>query len=400
MKNLTQEGFEVKDFLVVDQEVFLEGVREYLQGFVKWMFERAIQKELTEFLGRQPYERGKGYGNYRNGYYERDLITRYGVLEDIRVARDRNGEFETKLINRYKRKEKKIDRLIGDIFIGGISTRGMKRITKTLLGKGYSAGTISRINKELTEEMKQWLNSPIEDDIVYLFMDGLNLPVRRFAVSKESLLMVIGVNKQGKRRVLGVQLGDRESASSWGAFFADLKARGLKGKELKLGIMDGLPGLESAFEMAFPKAKIQRCIVHKLWNIGAKLPRSIQADCLAQCKRIFSAHSKEEALERFNEWKQNWERIAPSAVECFEKDIEVALSFYSFPKAHWKRIRTTNIIERAFKEFRRRTRQMDSFPNEECCLRCVFMIARNLNENWGKRRHMRFPMEEQGREAA
>lgn len=331
---------------------------------------------------------------------ERDLVTSLGVLEDIRVARNRAGKFETKLINRYKRKEAKIDRLIGDIFIGGISTRGMKRITKTLLGKGYSAGTISRINKELTEEMKQWLNSPIEDDIVYLFVDGLNLPVRRFAVSKESLLMVIGVDKQGKRRVLGVQLGDRESATSWGAFFADLKARGLKGKELKLGIMDGLAGLESAFEMAFPKAKIQRCIVHKLWNIGAKLPRSIQADCLAQCKRIFSAHSRESALERFNEWKQNWERIAPSAVECLEKDIEVVLSFYLFPKAHWKKIRTTNIIERAFKEFRRRTRQMDSFSNEECCLRCVFMIARNLNESWGKRRHMRFPMGEQEKQAA
>ena len=148
--------------------------------------------------------------------------------------------------------------------------------------------------------------------------------------------------------------------------------------------MDGLPGLEEAFEEAFPRAKIQRCVVHKLRNIAAKLPRAIQKDCLAQCKRIFYAASQEDAQERFKIWKDNWRAIAPGAVECLEKDLASVLTFYLFPKDHWIRIRTTNIIERAFKEFRRRTRAMDSFPNEECCLRCIYALAKELDERWSK----------------
>ena len=230
------------------------------------------------------------------------------------------------------------------------------------------------------------METSIEDNIKYIYLDGLNLPVKRFAISKESLLMAIGITTDGYRKILAVQLGDRESASSWREFFKDLKRRGLKGRQLELGIMDGLPGLEKAFIECFPKAKTQRCVVHKLRNIAAKLPRKIQKDCLDHVKRVFYADSYEEALERFKDWKKYWGKVAPGAVQCLEKDLESVLQFYHFPKQHWKILRTTNIIERAFKEFRRRTRQMDSLPNEDCCLRCVYAIACNLNETWSKRR--------------
>ena len=387
---VTKTLADVQNLREINQEVFLEDLAGYLREFLTHAFQKAIESELTEFLGYRPYQRVGGKDNYRNGYYQRDLVTGFGILERIPVARDRKGEFQTKILNRYQRREDKINQQVTQLFIGGISTRRMKKITKMLIGKGYSAGTISRINKQLTEAMKAWMNAPIEDDIRYVFLDGLSLPVRRFAVSRESLLMVIGITWDGRRKVLGVQLGDRESAHSWGELFKDLKRRGFKGEKLELGIMDGLPGLEEAFAEAFPKAKIQRCIVHKLRNIAAKLPRSIQADCLAQCKRIFYAVSLEEARKRFQDWKLNWQKVAPGAVECLEKDLEVVLTFYLFPKAHWIRIRTTNIIERAFKEFRRRTRAMDSFPNEECCLRCIYAISLELDERWGKRRISRF----------
>lgn len=187
----------------------------------------------TRFLGYKPYERGVEKENYRNGRYRRGLGTRWGDIKNIEVARDRKGEFESCVLEKYRRREKRIDREIQALFIGGISTRKMKKITKMLLGKGYSAGTISRINKKLTEEMREWLSAPIDDDIVYLFMDGLNLPVRRFCVSKESVLVVIGIDSAGHRRILGIQLGGKESAASWREFFKELKARGLKGSKLK-----------------------------------------------------------------------------------------------------------------------------------------------------------------------
>lgn len=391
MKRKITKGTEnVQSLREINQEVFLDDLACSVRQFLTYAFQKAIELELTDFLGYQPYQRGGAKYNYRNGYYQRDLVTRFGVLEKIPVARDRKGEFQTSVLNRYQRREEKINREVMALFIGGISTRRMKKITKMLIGKGYSAGTISRINKELTEAMKAWMNAPITDEIRYVFLDGLNLPVRRFAVSRESLLMVIGISWDGRRKVLGVQLGDRESATSWRELFKDLKRRGFKGEKLELGIMDGLAGLEEAFEEAFPKAKIQRCIVHKLRNIGAKLPRTIQSDCLGQCKRIFYAASLEEARRRFQDWKANWQKVAPGAVVCLEKDLEVVLTFYLFPKQHWIRLRTTNIIERAFKEFRRRTRAMDSFPNEECCLRCIYAICLELDERWGKRRISRF----------
>jgi putative transposase len=389
-RKVTETGEAVHHLREINQEGFLDDLAEYIRGFLTMSFQKAIELELTEFLGYPPYERGVPKNNSRNGYYQRSLVTRFGVLKGMSVARDRRDEFEPKVLKRYQRREDKINHEVMALFIGGISTRRMKKITQMLVGHGYSAGTISNINKQLTADMKAWLTAPIEDDIVYVFLDGLNLPVRRFTVSRESLLMAIGISRDGRRRVLGVQLGDRESASSWGEFLKDLKKRGFKGKHLELGIMDGLPGLEEAFGEAFPRAKIQRCLVHKLRNIAAKLPRSIQKDCLAQCKRIFYAASLEEARKRFQDWKINWSKVAPGAVECLEKDLEVVLSFYLFPKKHWVRIRTTNIIERAFKEFRRRTRAMDSFPNEECCLRCVYALAQQLDERWGKYRIARF----------
>jgi len=201
--------------------------------------------------------------------------------------------------------------------------------------------------------MRAWLEQAIEDNIIYIFVDGLNLLVKRFTVSKESLLVVIGITADGYRKILGIQLGDRESSASWREFFKDLKRRGLKGENLIMGVMDGLPGLESAFIEAFPNTSVQRCVVHKLRNIAAKLPRKIKRDCLAHAKRIFYAGSHEEAEERFHAWKDAWEKIAPTAPICLERDLQAVLQFYTQPKALWKLLRSTNTIERTFKEFKR-----------------------------------------------
>jgi putative transposase len=388
-KKLEQNTEEINpydDQIELTEEFFLDGLSDYIRAFIRRAIEEAVKQELTDFLGYKPYQRDVKKQNYRNGSYTRDLTTRYGPIEEISIARDRSGEFEPGVIRRYKRREQKIDRDIQSLFIGGISTRRMKVITKALFGKGYSSSTISRINKELTEQMRRWMESPIEDDIVYLFLDGVNLPIRRFSVSKESLLVGIGITVSGHRKVLGVQLGDKESATSWNEFFKDLKRRGLRGGRLKLGVMDGLSGLERAFEESFPRAKIQRCVVHKLRNIASRLPRSIQRECIGECKRIFYASSLEEAMERFKGWKGRWAKIASSAVNCLEKDLETVLRFYEFPESHRVSIRTTNIIERCFKEFRRRTRPMDSFPNEDSCLRCIFMICMDMNDRWSRQR--------------
>lgn len=378
------QGMNPERFGTAEWEI--DNLMPMLRQIVSLHLEQTMRKELDALLGYAEYERKpKGVTNERNGGYGRGLMTRLGPV-DLEVPRDREGQFHTQVVGRYQKREGKVNRLILEMFIGGISTRKMKKLTRMLLGKGYSASTVSEINKTLTSEMKAWFYGPIEDDISVVFIDGVNLPVRRFHVSKESLLVALGVTRDGRRRILGVSLGDRESATSWAEFLKSLKQRGLKSAGVKLGAMDGLAGLETAFEEAFPKAAIQRCVFHKLSNVAVKLPASIKADCLAQLKRVFSAKDEEGARERAQVWKEHWEKTAPSAVECFFKDLDAVLTFYRFPKRIRKSIRTTNIIERLFKEFRRRTRAMDSFPNEDCALRCIYGISRNLDETWKKRK--------------
>lgn len=360
----------------------LDNLVPLLRTLVEHHLERVMEKERDTVLGYGLYERKPvGVTNERNGSTSRRVMTRLGELE-LEVPRDRAGEFKTAVLGRYQRREGKVNRLILEMFIGGISTRRMKKLTQMLLGRGYSASTISEINKSLTGEMKEWLYGPVPEEIAVLFIDGHNLPVRRFHVSKESLLLALGVTRDGRRRILGVSLGDRESAANWKQFLGDLKKRGLKG--VRLAAMDGLPGLESAFEEVFPRAQVQRCTLHKTWNVATKLPRSIQAACLAQMKRIFHAADEAEARRRAAIWRQEWQKAAPSAVECLFKDLDACLTFYRFPKSIRRSLRTTNIIERLFKEFRRRTRAMDSFPNEECCLRCIYALSRNLDATWSR----------------
>jgi len=387
MVSVAEKVTEVKGNLeLTAREMFFDSLAEKVSEFARLLLELGIEAELTEFLGYFPYQRKGIKDDARNGSYRRDLVTRLGLLEGIKVARDRAGKFHPTLLPRYQSKEEAVTQRMFEIFISGAATRKMKKLTKKLFGKGYSAGTMSNVNKLLTEEVNRWLNGPIEDDIIYVFIDGLFLPIRRRTVSKESLLVAVGITRAGKRKFLAMQLGNRESAPVWKEFLGDIKKRGLQGKFLQLGIMDGLPALEEAFKEVFPCAQTQRCIVHKLRNISAKVPRKLQAEVMIGAKEVFYAKDKKEALARFSDWKQTWQKLVPGAVTCLEKDLESVLRFYDFPKEHWIRIRTTNVIERMFREFRRRVRQMDALQGEEAALRILYALGMEINARWNCRR--------------
>jgi putative transposase len=397
MSSITQKGQDVK-FKTSQQvekvlehtarEEFFESLTEKMREFSRMMLEATVEEELTQFLGYTSYQRIHKKNNSRNGHYKRNLATRLGFLESLKVARDRSGNFQSIIIPRYKRKEQWINQRIFELFVTGASTRKMKYLTKKLFGRGYSAGTVSNINKQLTDQVRQWMNGPITDRIVYLFVDAVHIPVRRRTVSKESLLTVVGITDQGKRILLAMQLGDREKAGSWKEFFKNLKVRGLKSEAVRLGIMDGLPGLEQTFREEFPNSEVQRCMVHKLRNVSCKVPHKLQEEVMRACKEIFYAKDADESRQRFREWKKTYQHLVPAAVECLEKDLGVCLTFYYFPKLHWISIRTTNIIERVFREFRRRIRQMDALQGEDAALRILYALATEINTRW-EERHVR-----------
>lgn len=365
------------------QKIF-EMVRLEVQEVVGRYLSEMMNAELTHFLGREPYERKVEASNYRNGSYGRNFTLK-GIGEvSVKVPRDRNGQYRTQVIPRGRQYENEIGKDLCLLFLGGVSTRTLAIMSQRLIGRKLSHTEISEANKELIDAVEKWRNRDLSvEPIKYIFVDGVNFDMRMGdSIEKIAVLVAIGVTESGQRLVLGLQAGDKESASSWREFFKDLKSRGLASAKISLGIMDGLPGLEKVFKEEFPKAKVQRCQVHVARNVLAKVPQKFKQMVADGMRSIFYASSREKAMEFFNEFKAKWESQLPSAVSCLEKSMDACLTFFNFPKDEWISLRTTNIIERLNKEFRRRTKPMEIVAGERSCYTLLAFIALKMELHW------------------
>ena len=353
-----------------------ENVGKYLSNL--------MAMELTHFLGRERYERGQGEVNHRNGSYNRRFALK-GIGEvKVEVPRDRKGEFKTGVIPRSKRYEDEIREDLSFLFLTGISTRSLSMISRRLIGRKVSPAEISNANNELIEAVERWRTRDLsEEPIKYLFLDGVNFDMRiNGSIEKVPVLVAIGVTEDGQKRVPGFQAGDKESAATWREFLKDLKKRGLDGSRVILGVMDGLPGLEKVFKEEFSRAKVQRCQVHVARNVLAKVPRKLKKAVADDLRSIFYASSKNKAMGFFDTFKSKWKKDLPSAVKCLENSIEACLTFFMCPKEEWISLRTTNIIERLNKEFKRRTKPMEIVAGENACYMLLAFISLKMELHW------------------
>jgi len=343
-----------------------------------------MNAELSHFLGREPYERGEGEVNHRNGSYDRNFTLKSIGEVRISVPRDRQGNFKTYVIPRSRQYEEEIGRDLSLMFLTGISTRSLSLISRRLIGRRISHTEISRVNGDLTEAVEKWrMRDLSQEPITYLFIDGVNFRMRvGRSIHIIPVLVAIGVTERGHKLIVGFQAGDKESASSWREFFKDLKIRGLDSRKVTLGIMDGLVGLESVFREEFPKAKVQRCQVHVVRNVLAKVPKKFKQAVAKDIKTIFYAPSKEKALESFEAFTRKWGKDIPSAVSCLDRSIAACLTFFNFPEEEWISLRTTNIIERLNKEFKRRTKPMEILAGESACYRLLAFISLKMELHW------------------
>jgi len=365
-------------------EELFEMIRFDIREAVGQYLTAMMNAELSHFLGRGYYERGQGAVNHRNGTYDRKFTLK-GVGEvGVRVPRDRWGEYDTQVIPRSRQYEEDIARDLSLLFLTGISTRSLSMISLRLLGRRISPTEISRANVELAEAVEQWrLRDLSQEDIRYLFIDGVNFRIRvGRKVEIVPVLVAIGVTGTGQKLVLGLQSGDKESAPTWREFFKDLKTRGLKGQSVSLGIMDGLAGLEEVFREEFSKAQIQRCQVHVARNVLAKVPRKLKQAVADDLRTIFYASSREKAQRAFADFQARWCKELPSAVSCLERSIDACLTFFDFPADEWISLRTTNIIERLNKEFKRRTKTMEILAGEAACYRLLAFISLKMELHW------------------
>ncbi len=338
----------------------------------------AIEEELCMLLGRDYYERNRQAGS-RNGSKERSVNLGCGEVE-IAMPQVRGSDmpFHSKILPPYVRQMEEIREVVPLLYMNGISTRKVKgSIKKLLKEKGFSHQNVLRLTERIVEEFKVWSKRDLSElKVLYLILDGIRLGVRAGTREKEAVLVARAFLEDGRAELISVSLGNQESYGAWKGFLEDMIKRGLN--DPLLIVMDGCPGLIRAVEELFPGSDIQRCTKHRTENVLNKVLKEDRIKVKDSLRRIFYASTYEHAKEAIDILKRDWGRRYPSAVECLMEDIELCLTYYRYPYRHWRRIRTTNAIERSFREVRGRVRGIGRFKDEERALTMVYWQIKEL----------------------
>jgi transposase-like protein len=382
------------------KEMFAMHLDEGCRYMVKEALEKLMLDGLYGHLEAGWNQRTESRTGYRNGFRERTLFTSFGQI-GLEVPRDRAGKYKPDCLERYKRVDRAVDDGIRAMFLRGVSTRKVGEVLEALCGTGVSAGYVSKVTAGLDKLVRDFENAPTDDAVVFLFLDGLNVRVRYdLHVKKMVLLFAYGIKADGSRRFLSFRLVKSESRANYLSFLENLKARGLKGANLKMITMDGAAGLWSAIEDVYPAAPHQLCWAHKLRNVSKYCPKKYREECLKAASGIMYAKSQGLAVKMFREWKKMWQERIPKAVACLEDDFDRLTPVFEFPEEIRKIIRTTNVIERCFREVRRRLKVMGRFENSKSCKRIVVSLTEYFNAKWAKKSKRLKPIEEHFKKAA
>ncbi len=368
--NNTQEGN-------ASQETFETMLREKLQEAVRTALISVLEAEVDAFIGAVRYERSDQRRDYRNGHYTRGLDTSLGHISDLAVPRTRAG-YQTQLFERYHRRRSDLDQTIGEMFIGGVSQARVGEVIETLTGTKPSASTVSRVFHSLQSEYDQWKTRTLAEHYVYAFADGTYFSVIYNGEGcKMPILAVVGIAQTGEREVLAFRVGDRENEQAWKDLLDDLKGRGVK--TIDLWVSDGNQAMLNAITKKFPDSARQRCVVHKMDNVLSYVPTKQQEALKPELKALFYQKDRQAADQAVAAFIEKYRGVYPTAVECLQRDLEACLTFYAYPKEHWKTIRTSNVIERLFGEVKRRSHKMAAaFRNEQSCLLLFYAVIRSL----------------------
>lgn len=376
--------------------VYKQEAGEEFWGQVRWRTQRALQQlleadseqQMSDYLGLARYERSQESDervDSRNGCYERDYVTPLGSIR-IRVRRTRKRSFLPRGLKTLERRAPEVAEMIRQAFLRGISTRAVGRVVALLTDEPVSAQTVSRLTRVLDQQVERFHRAPLADEWSYLLLDGVWLKVRRaFGPQRVLLLVAYGVRADGSRQLLAFTRARAESQASWEAFLWDLHERGLAGRQLRMVLSDGCAGLAAAIETIYPQARHQRCWVHKMRNLRDAVRRRDQAAVKRDAQRIYLAGNTAQARAAFQRFRFRWQAAYPGLLKRLERDLPELLTFFDFPQLLWRKLRTTNAIERCFVEVRRRTRPMVLFVNLASVERIIYAIFHRFNQQWQNR---------------
>jgi len=356
----------------------------FIKKSIKKMVQEILEQEVMDYLGRDYYERNSNSkSGYRNGYENKPLKTAEGKINiEVPQLRDTEQTYRSGLLSQMKTISPELERLAIEMYVRGLSTRDIEDALKDKDGRRLlSKDSVSEITESLSEEYERFISRDLSGyDVVYLFIDGVYESLRREAGFKEAILVAWGILSSGRKVLLHLALGNKESHESWREFFRNMIGRGLRMPLLI--VSDGAPGLIKAIEECFPESKRQRCTVHKLRNIANKLPQNILEELMPKIRNVFSQTDKEIALMCAAKIIDEYAQKYPSAIKCFQEDLDSCLNFMLFPAGHHKHIRTTNLLERAFVEQKRRTKIIPRFLNEKSCIKLVYSTLIRVSEKW------------------
>jgi len=356
---------------------------DLLKYILETVFNELLEKEMTEHLKAQKYEQNEERCGHRNGHRKRNLHTRVGTLE-LRVPRDREGNFSPEVFDKYQRSEKALVLALQEAYLQGVSTRKTKKITEKLCGTEFSKDQVSRLAKKLDEDQDEWRNRSLGKSFPYLVIDATYEKVRENGqIRDRAVLMVVGIDDDGYRQFLGTYMKTTESEASWSEVFSDLIDRGVDPGSVKYIVSDKHKGMRKAMAKFFPGSSWQWCQTHYQRNAEAKISGKDETQKLHQHLRdVFNSPNYETARARADKLIEFYEGSYPDLADWLEETIEETLTVFNLPKKHRKRLRTNNSLERFNEEIKRRTKVVRIFPNRKSCLRLVTALCMEQSEEW------------------
>jgi transposase-like protein len=384
-KNCTSKQDKIIQF---NEAAIQDHLGEMVRSTVEDTLNQMLDAEANRLCNAEKYQRTEARTDSRAGHYQRNLQTKAGEVT-LNMPKLRRQTFETAIIERYRRRETSVEEALIEMYLAGVSVRRVEDITEALWGTKVSPGTISNLNKKVYKSIEEWRNRPIKGEFPYVYLDGIVLK-RTWAgeVSNVSVLVAIGVNQCGYRRILGVAEGEKEDKAGWSGFLRHLKERGLRGVEMF--ITDACMGLTESLAEFYPATKWQRCTVHFYRNVFSVVPRKKMAEVAAMLKAIHASEDREAADQKAAAVCEKLRAMKlPKAAEKIEQSITETLTYYQYPRAHWQRIRTNNALERIMKEIRRRTRVVGAFPDGNSALMlCAARLRHLAGTRWGQKRYL------------
>lgn len=351
-----------------------------LKDLMKEFIQESLEVELENQLGYEKYEKKDDRDNSRNGYSKKKVKSSFGEIE-LDIPRDRNSEFEPKIVPKYSRDISNLEEKVISMYGLGMSTRDINKHIQEIYGVDISAEMVSKITDKIIPLVEEWQNRPLEDIYYFTFLDAVHFNVKEDkAIVKKAAYVILGVNSEGKKDVLGIYIGGNESAKFWLTVLNDLKNRGVK--DILVASVDGLTGFSEAIRAVFPHTDIQRCIIHQIRYTLSFVSYKEKKEFAKDLKEIYTSPNEDAGYSVLQELKEKWDKKYPYALKSWENNWNELRTFFKFSPEIRKIMYTTNVIENLNRTYRKVTKTRSSFPSDMSLLKLLYLATTNLTEKW------------------